>query len=502
MNAEKWSKCLSRVVCQEDMVLLEECQRAANAGALRAAYITIWLSCAESLKRKFVEAATTDGEAKKTAGEIAKKEKERIAVDGYILAEAKKYGFITEAEFVQLEDIYHQRCVYGHPYEIKPLDEQLDAAVVTVVEYILSRPTKLREGYLDRQAKLICTNSTYLDDHIPAINKCAQIIHARSADKLHLWFIQKLWSEGSKVIGDPAEQLYLRRIVQITKAFLQECSPKMFESWEVVNDLTKWPLLARALVVPDLFAKMSEHAQDIIISTIVSMVETEATLARELDMLRVKGAPSKRQIDKIAACLKTIPVQSLASASITEPVVYKRIVEELKSHNWHRQNPAIDALRTLGYSGVAKLDEEQQIILGANVLQAADGHANEALAFLADVGGTKCCWPTAFVEGLVSECFVNDKGEWRYKTKCIVDAFNCLKGLKEEDRNAIIAKITKRITTATPKNEWLEESDRGSMIDCLSICSVHVERKRWSAFTAAVASAKLPDIKEKLFQEE
>ena len=68
-----------QILSAEDKPLFEEATRAAQAGALRAAYVMIWLSCAESLKRRFREAQKRDGAAGKVVGQIVQKESEHKA---------------------------------------------------------------------------------------------------------------------------------------------------------------------------------------------------------------------------------------------------------------------------------------------------------------------------------------------------------------------------------------------------------------------------------------
>ncbi|MDD3949194.1 MAG: hypothetical protein PHT43_07000, partial [Anaerolineaceae bacterium] len=45
-----------KILSKEDHPLFDDAVEAGKAGALRAAYVMIWLACAESLKRRFREA--------------------------------------------------------------------------------------------------------------------------------------------------------------------------------------------------------------------------------------------------------------------------------------------------------------------------------------------------------------------------------------------------------------------------------------------------------------
>ena len=46
------SKYIDQIFNEEDRKLFQEAVLSAQAGALRASYIMIWISCAESIKRR------------------------------------------------------------------------------------------------------------------------------------------------------------------------------------------------------------------------------------------------------------------------------------------------------------------------------------------------------------------------------------------------------------------------------------------------------------------
>src|SRR5271166_2455611 len=136
-----------RIHDEEDRPLFDDAAKAAEAGALRGAYVMIWISCAESIKRRFREAEKRDGAAGKIVGDFEKKEADQKSVDKFVLEKAKEYGFINDTAYTILLNIYEMRCVYGHPYEQAPLPEQVSHAAAMVVEHLLSQPVRLRHGY-------------------------------------------------------------------------------------------------------------------------------------------------------------------------------------------------------------------------------------------------------------------------------------------------------------------------------------------------------------------
>ena len=64
------SSYAKNILSSEDYPLFDGAVEAGKAGALRAAYVMIWLACAESLKRRFREAEKRDHVAGKIVGEV------------------------------------------------------------------------------------------------------------------------------------------------------------------------------------------------------------------------------------------------------------------------------------------------------------------------------------------------------------------------------------------------------------------------------------------------
>lgn len=97
-----FKKYIDNVYDDEDKQLLEEANLATDSGALRAAYIMVWLACAESIKRRFKDAGKRDGNAGCVVSKIDKMESNHQAIDKILLDEAHKYGFITDSSYTEL----------------------------------------------------------------------------------------------------------------------------------------------------------------------------------------------------------------------------------------------------------------------------------------------------------------------------------------------------------------------------------------------------------------
>lgn len=142
---------VAKVINTYDKILFVESVKAAKASALRAAYITLWLSCIESLRRKFQELAVHDPQALKTMGELATQEAEKHPIDEYLLGKAKEHGLISTEVFGKLEHIYQMQRIYSRPYEDTLKLEAFVADASIVVDSILGKPTKLAVNRVTEQ---------------------------------------------------------------------------------------------------------------------------------------------------------------------------------------------------------------------------------------------------------------------------------------------------------------------------------------------------------------
>jgi hypothetical protein len=437
---------LEKVLSDEDRVLFKEAAKAARVAAPRAAYLMIWLSCAESLKRKFREMTPRDGEAARISGEIAGKETNHKAVDKYLLQKAKEYGLVTDLEFTQLDHIYTMRCIYAHPYEEQPTLEQLIAAAQSVVDSVLGRPTKLRHGYLSEQVRLLTEELSFLDDVRSPVEHYAEQVQARADDELHLWFLRKLWEKLEAMASDHSMVALLRRGVWFSAAYLKQV-PEVFDEWDVVADLVRTPaVLSLVLSEETLYVLVSDHAKGIVIGTLLERGASDSRYLDPVGYLIVAGVLGDGQLERVGTAIREMSLDDLVSMGVHPACYVDVLVEELKSHNWYRQKDAMVTLENAGPGRLGYLSVDTQHILGNNVLQAAEGDCGQAKRFLRDVSySQQDTWPEQFVEGVLAECFVNDDDEIRFKTRCLNEALRFLGTLSPLSRESVIGRLVHRV---------------------------------------------------------
>ena len=466
---EGFAQYLYRVPSDEDRVLLEEAVGCADAGALRAAYILVWISAAEALKRRFRQLAPQDHVAGKIIGDVEQKESSHQAVDIFLLQKAKEYGFISESEFIRLEHVYTMRCLYGHPYEESPSPESLRAALLDVIDIVLSRPAKLRHAFINSQVDLLCERRSFLDDSEAAVARYATEIQPKIADELHTYLVGKLLERLSAIEADASMSLFFQRGVWFLQAYLLVDAPLLLGQWDTVPDLAKYPKpTALVLAQEQFWPHLSDHAREMAIGELLEAGQTAGDCLRALQALHKAGVMSGREADRFTTAVANMALEYLASTGLSPCYFVEQLITELKSHTWPRQNPAIQVLRNVGPGAVEALPSNKQRELGNNVLQVADGNAHAAIGLLETIGSDPRTWPQDFVAGIAEECFVNDEGKVRFKCDQLPLALGCLRSLSRTSSNAVVQAVAKRISVGDFKHAWdASASERQKVLNAL-----------------------------------
>lgn len=104
-----------------------------------------------------------------------------------------------------------------------------------------------------------------------------------------------------------------------------------------------------------------------------------------------------------------------------------QIIEDLKSHNYYVQGPAIDRLTRIP---ISMFDNDQLILLGRNILQAADGGEFKSMEIIKSLNA----WLTKYtangenhvLNGMLYEIYFNSNGEFRktrFKSQYLDDIY-------------------------------------------------------------------------------
>lgn len=478
----------NKIPASEDRPLFDEAVAAAMAGALRAAYVMIWLSCAESLKRRFREAKTRDNAAGKIVGEIDKLESQHKSVDKFLLDEAREYGFLADTDHTLLEQVYELRCIYGHPYVAAPSREKVIDAAATVIDLVLSQPVKLREGYGRQVVKNLLEERNILDDQESAVREFAKNIIRRVDEQVHVWLLNEYWKALEKFSDDPDKAIFARRGMWFSRAMLSQVGVDVltYEEWH--SAARRFPkTLMRVCRTADLFRKIGDLAQNSLVGFVLDESKTRASALRDLERLSDAGALSQRQQERFFKHVSDLTTSEIRASRLSTKTCYSKLIEAMEWQDWNIQNPAINLVSSNGPQQAAQLSEEQQVILGRNILQAAEGRARSAFGFLHKLL-EEPCWPINVIRGIVLESFTNENNDIRPKARHLELVLSVLDQCEDTQRDELIAEIVASINAGTPRS-WLWRDDFDRMLETLKAYT-------WSEILVRNLEAKLPDEEE------
>ena len=454
-----------QILADQDRPLLEDAVEAAKVDALRAAYVMIWLACAESLKRRFREAQKRDVTAGAIVGQIETKEKAYKSVDKFVLDKAHEYGFLSDPGHTILNHVYEMRCIYGHPYEEAPSQEQVSHAAAAVVEHVLSKPVKLRHGFGQQLLKNLLEDRSYLDDQRAAVSAFAKDIIPRIDDSIHGWLLDKYWAELEELADDSSLAVFFRRGIWFCRTVLTEIGVTVFPKDDWHDRASRFlKTLIRICSIVGIFKQIGRRAQDSLIGSILAESSTRASVLTHFERLHDNKLLSKRQRERFTEHIATMESSKLRSSGLSTRTCFDRLIKSLESHDWYTQNPAVELLSSNGPDDAAELPEKQQMELGRNVLQAAEGNARSAKRFITALADDGRSWPYDFVRGVALECFINEDNDIRFKDEMLSEVLEALDDLRATDRKLIIAETVTSVKAGKPKRR-VDRSDFARVID-------------------------------------
>ncbi|HEU4966400.1 MAG TPA: hypothetical protein VFT53_02875 [Candidatus Saccharimonadales bacterium] len=432
----------SRILNDDDKPLFDEAVASGRNGAPRGCYILIWLSAAESLKRKFHEASTRDNAAVQIVNEIEAIEARKESADKTILKRAKEYELIDDVVFQKLTYIYEMRCVYGHPYETAPSDEEIVSAANVVIDEVLGRPTLYRKKYVETLIERLVGNVDFLEPSKASVAEYAREISARIDPSRYKQMANSYSNKLEQMTRDPS----LLPLIMRGKWFLTEFFKTVGTSY---NTPTEWhdfvmgcPIISQLIFLSDvdLYDEIGQRARNTIVSYALTNARARPFGVKRLEPLWEQSKLSAAQ----KRLIEGLDFNTVKTAGLKTPLAYTQIIDGLSSHNWPTQNAAADMLLNNSRSELADLTVEQQENLGRNILQAADGTAGSAIRYLELLSSDHSGYPAGFIKGVVFECFLNEANGFRLKNRGLSAIYNIMKDFPE-----IMSELILRLDSAT-----------------------------------------------------
>jgi hypothetical protein len=472
-----------------DGVLFDEAAKCFEQRAYRAALVMTWLAIAEGLRYRFTVAAERDPELTTLLEELVQREKERYAIDSFLLDKAKKHELISDPEHKDLAHIRDLRNRYGHPSGVSPPRTQVLAALDTAVQTVLSRPAQHRREWAATLVERAATDRTFFPRDPDALRAYAGQIDALLTRDARRHLVLTAVKVLDDLAADPARSDLAVKVAILGGAILG-AHPELIGHLDLAGRLA-WRELGAALLClrPEVFARLDGRLLGAVLASVLEP-PPDAVPDWQPDVRSLIAVQQLHEVhplppvwaEQLGRQISALPLNELAELDFPAGPLASRLIDELRSHTWTKQNRACRALANLGPAWCAKLAEPIQEQLGRNVLQSAEGDAKDASWLLTRIGFAADDWPSRFMYGIAAECVVNDHGRLRLKTaardkveallairhdgvqiiEAVCDAVNApgafgrepvvaeLRSLLEERQSALLSAVYDRLAATRP----------------------------------------------------
>lgn len=379
---ENWAVDLINKIPQEqDRVLFTEALGCHLSGYNRASYIITWISIVESLKNKINEYAYLEHTIAKIAViEIEKAEKEKKSVDIKIIEEAKKCEIIDDNEYQIVDFLWKQRCIFAHPYQKQPSNEETKHILYKAVEIVLSRELLYSKHLLQELIVNITEKPYFLPNDLKSVKEVAIQNIQRIPERLHAFFFKSLLYKVGEYADDPSKSLVLNKLrvylVNLLSVSKNDLNGNEFNlEYRAIN----FPYVSIiGYVHSNTWSKISDRVKTILFNYLemVDELNKKNILKMIISSLISSDVLEDNYKTKYIELLNGEDFLSAISYYGNVESAYSRIRTDLLAGNFSQQNFVIDFLNSQnGLEVISKINNDSKKDLGRLIYYTAiEGH--------------------------------------------------------------------------------------------------------------------------------
>lgn len=433
---------------EEDRVIISDAINLCSQSFFRASYIMAWLGCVESLKRRCFEIAKKDSEAQKAVKKITQAESQHKSIDLLLIESAKNLNIIDDIGVEKLKYFFMMRSVCSHPYQYTPNKLDCEHIISSVIEIVLSQPILLKKGSLSSILNKFTTEESLLNDDAKEISDYVSDLKKRS-DPLCIVYI---WEKLFKVfdafsVESTGSKLYNRCNIALQTLIRIAGFSTLFENNEnLKNFIIEHKRSASLIFWPkNIYTNMQDD-----IKSVFFRVLKETNQNDVLSYYYDKNVLTDQQKNDLKVYVQTISINDKCYYSAALTIDF--VIGQLKIYDWYKQNDAFRIIKTDKFcKSLSECSVEQSVILGRNILQAADGSANEAVAFICNFTANYSKYGINVARGLIFECFFNEQNQLRQKVRCFSEIEKIMQNMPTADSALVLNELQQMIPQCTLK---------------------------------------------------
>lgn len=459
---EQWSNELRvRIIEDDDKVLFDEALGCLQNGQKRASYIMAWIMIVESLKRKIkILSNFGDSKSNEATEKIEKAESDKISTDKLIFEEAQKCGIIDTVDMSTINFLWQQRCLFAHPYNIQPEEDEVRYIITQGIKLVLSKEVFYSKDFLAELADNLANKPFYLSAENDKITQFARNLISRTPTSLHPFLFKTLLFKIGEISTKPEKFNELRKI-RICIVLLFKNTTLSLESgeWSIEHRVTNYPFECFiGFVHPEIWQKLPDRIKEMLIDYF-----TNESDPNKLIHLKSIGKNLNRQ-NVLTIELKEKYVKKINSFRFDSAIdfygddlsQFARIKSELESWQFDQQNAVIDYIKEeRGIKWLESVDKENQFYLGRLLRAcAANGHW-KTQSIIESIVNKSFEVPEEIKAGISYACFISKQDKYFLNSIFVVRAIKLLEQINLDLQKSIYCKIINIL-----REEKVNELDR------------------------------------------
>lgn len=395
MDINEWVATLEKEIASpNDKPIFEEITGCLKAGFYRSAYIMSWVAIAENLKGKILELSNIgDKQAEAAIKQIQELEAKRLSVDKTILDEAKKINLIDDQDSINLEYLWSQRCVYAHPYNHAPTEEQTKYIVSYLVSICLSKPLLFKKGFLEDMVNSLVTLPHFISNDREKITAYFGSILPRVTKDLHPFLFKTLHFELGKIVDDETKSDVRFKLRMFIISLLETTEVPLSESvWGLEDRAIKYAYTTfyGTINIP-VWQKLPTRIKDILIDYAVGETTEPkfSTIKSFLSSMITHTALEQPYKTKFFERLDRLSYTNAINFYATPEKMLERTISELDTNQYHLQNPVFEFIREEnGQAFLKKLNTQEQLLMGGKLMYAVKSGNWSGISYFNNLPGT------------------------------------------------------------------------------------------------------------------
>lgn len=433
-----------KIVNEFDKILFRESVNCLKAKTYRAGYIIAWISIVESLKRKINDLSNIgDIQSQQSLSKIDALEKNEKSADIQILTESLLISIIEPDEYKKLQFFWGQRCLFAHPYEKAPTEDELIFIIKQSIEITLSKKLEFKKNYINELIENLSSKAHFLSNDNSVIENYAKNVIPRISKTLHSYFFKMLISKIGEIKDDEIKKIFLKRIRIFSVLLLKTTTQKLSDIKWRMEDLSLNHTYEFVLGTCDyrIWKKLPSRSKDIVLEFILQKSNKRERYFTTIMLSKIykKNLFTKANSVKFEKLISSMEIIEASELYKDEKALSERFLIEFDSNDFYRQQDSIRVL-TSDYGQIFqdKVSEHYAILIGKKITISSQYGCYEAQNVMLNINYR---FTDNFRVGFVVGLFLDNQMTFRLSEKLFYTLLSFIDESESNFFNKVIAFI-------------------------------------------------------------